>query len=361
MVEPMRCALRVRWSGWFLPIVCVLAAACGASPADVTPSIQFIKVPRAGEGGPNRLEAIEGRVTGARPGQRIVLFARSGVLWWVQPLVNEPFTAVGPDATWRNSTHLGTEYAALLVTADYQPPAQTDTLPPQGGSVLVVATVKGEGPASPPTRTVTFSGYEWQVRKIPSDRGGPNDFDPANVWTDDAGALHLRIAGSPGQWTSAEVILTRSLGYGTYSFVVRDVSHLEPAAALGMFTWDDHGVEQNHRELGVEISRWGDPSSKNAQHVIQPYFVPANVVRFMVPAGRLTHSFRWQPGRVSFKTVLGALGGAASRIVAQNDFTSGVPTPGGESIRINLYVFGYASMPLKNGAEVVIEKFEYLP
>ncbi len=290
----------------------------------------------------------------------MVLYARSGT-WWVQPLVNEPFTAIEPDATWRNSTHLGTEYAALLVTADYRPPARTDALPTEGGAVLAVATVKGEGPASPPARTVTFSGYQWQVRQLPSDRGGPNEYDPANVWTDDDGALHLKIAGRPGQWTSAEVILTRSLGYGTYSFVVRDVSHLEPAAAFGMFTWDDLGVEQNHRELGVEISRWGEPSSQNAQYVIQPYFVPANVTRFTAPAGRLTHSFTWAPGRVSFKTVLGALGGAASRTVAQHDLTSGVPTPGSESIRINLYVFGYASVALKNGAEVVIEKFEYLP
>ena len=356
----MRCASRARWSGWVLLFVCTIAGACATPPASVPPSIQFTKVPRAGGGGPSRLEQIEGRVTGARPGERIVLFARSGG-WWVQPLANEPFTVIDPDGTWRNSTHLGTEYAALLVTADYRPPARTDALPPHGGSVLVVATIKGEGSATAPVRPVTFSGYEWQVRQLSSDRGGPNEFDPANVWTDDGGALHLRIAGRPGQWTSAEVILTRSLGYGTYSFVVRDVSHFEPATALGMFTWDDLGVEQNNREIGVEISRWGDPASKNAQYVIQPYYVPANVARFAAPPGRLTHSFRWQPGRVSFKTVLGALGGAASRIVAQHDMTSGVPTPGTESIRINLYVFGYASIPLKNGAEVVIEKFEYLP
>jgi hypothetical protein len=93
--------------------------------------------------------------------------------------------------------------------------------------------------------------------------------------------------------------------------------------------------------------------------------VAANVARFTAPAGRLTHSFRWEPGRVSFTTILGALGGAAptapERSVARHDLTSGVPTPGTESIRINFYVFGYSSIPLKNGAEVVIEKFEYLP
>jgi hypothetical protein len=115
-----------------------------------------------------------------------------------------------------------------------------------------------------------------------------------------------------------------------------------------MFTWDDLGVEQNHREIGVEMSRWGNPASKNAQYVIQPYYVAANVARFSAPAGRLTHSFRWEPGRVSFKSVLGLLGKGGGRTVAQHDFTSGVPTPGGESIRINLYVFGYSTVRLKN-------------
>lgn len=355
----MDTSTRLLQASWWLLVVSVLAAACDVSRTDVAPSIQFTRVPETGEGGPTRLAPIEGRVVGARPGQRIVLYARSGG-WWVQPLANDPFTTIESDASWRNSTHLGTEYAALLVDASYAPPPRTDELPKAGGSVLVVATAKGQGPADRPVRKLTFSGYEWQIRQVPSDRGGPNEYDPDNAWTDADGALHLRIAGRPGNWTSAEVILTRSLGYGTYSFVVRDVSHLEPAAALGMFTWDDLGVDQNHREVGIEVSRWGDPASKNAQYVIQPYYVPANVARFTAPAGRLTHSFRWESGRVSFKTVLGALGGA-SRSVAQQDLTSGVPTPGSESIRINLYVFGYALVPLKNGAEIVIEKFEYLP
>jgi len=341
----------------FVCVVCLVAGCRGASPAR-TPSIEFVTIPEGGEGGPQRLVKIEGRVTGARPGQRIVLYARSGG-WWVQPLANEPFTTIHADGSWRNDTHVGTEYAALLADAEYRPPARADVLPEAGGQIAAVATTKGVAQGVRPIRTLTFSGYVWQVRQVASDRGGANEFDPSNAWTDPGGALHLRIAGEPGRWTSAEVILTRNLGYGTYSFVVRDVSELEPAAAFSMFTWDDLGVEQNHREMGVEISRWGDPASNNAQYVIQPYYVPANVVRFKAPAGRLVHSFKWQPGRVLFKTVAGP--GRASRVVAEQELTSGVPTPGTETIRINLYVFGYSSIPLKNGAEVVIEKFEYLP
>jgi hypothetical protein len=156
------------------------------------------------------------------------------------------------------------------------------------------------------------------------------------------------------------VSLTRSLGYGTYSFVVRDTSHLEPAAVFGMFTWDYSGADQNYGEFAIEVSRWGDPAIKNAQYIVQPYYVPANVARFLAPPGTVTHSIHWEAGRISFRTVRGSQNGAGDA-VAEHLFTSGVPSHGIESIRMNLYVFGSAKVPLKNGAEVVIEKFEYLP
>jgi hypothetical protein len=128
-----------------------------------------------------------------------------------------------------------------------------------------------------------------------------------------------------------------------------------------MFTWDYAGADQNYREMAVEISRWGDPASKNAQFVVQPYYVAANVARFIVPAGVLTHSFRWEPGRVAFRTVRGSTPRSGARAVAEHVFTSGVPSHGIESVRMNAYVFGSAKVPLEHATEVVIEKFEYLP
>jgi|SRR5271166_2446325 len=67
----------------------------------------------------------------------------------------------------------------------------------------------------------------------------PNEYDPANAWTDEKGYLHLRMAQRNGHWTCAEVSLNRSLGYGTYRFVVQDTAHLRPSAVLGLFTWGD--------------------------------------------------------------------------------------------------------------------------
>ena len=317
-------------------------------------------IPPAAEGGPDERAPIAGRVTGARAGQKIVLFAKAGI-WWVQPTIEEPFTAIQPDSTWTNSTHLGTEYAALLVEPGYRPPPTIEVLPSEGGDVVAVKIVPREKSEQAGPRTLHFSGYEWQVRNVRSNRGGrPNIYSNANAWTDTNGFLHLRIAQNAGEWSCAEVKLSRSLGYGTYRFVVRDVSQLEPAAALSMFTWDEADAGQNHREMNIELARWGDAASKNAQYVVQPYYVPANVVRFNVPPGALTHSLRWQAEQAAFKTVRGAAGDGPS-VVAEHTFTTGVPAPGGESIHLDLYIFGNAKNPLQNNVEVVIEKFEYLP
>jgi hypothetical protein len=343
-----------------LVLCCIPVTGCRHEIPREEPSVQFTTVPPAAVGGTERVAPIGGRATGIRPGQRIVIYTRSGV-WWVQPLTAQPFTAIEPDATWRNTIHLGTEYAALLVDAGYRPANTRDALPALGGGVIAIATVKGTGDLQTrPSKVLTFSGYDWDVRNIPSDRGGPNDYDPDNAWTDAQGLLHLKLARRDGRWTSAEVILRRGLGHGTYSFTVRDVSGLDPAAAMGLLTWDTEGVEQNHRELDIEISQWGDPKVPNAQYVVQPFYVPANVARFTAPPGRLTHSFRWEPGRVAFSTVRGARASGGAR-VAGHEFASGIPIPGGERVRMNLYYFRYAPAPPQKDVEVVIERFLYVP
>jgi hypothetical protein len=338
-------------------IGCASLTGCRMTNADGEPSIEIVRVPPAGDGSPEKLETIEGRVTGARPGQQVVLFALSGV-WWVQPWAEKPFTAIQSDSTWKNSTHPGAAYAALLVDSRYQPPLTANTLPEEGGPVLAVATIKGAQPGFAP-KTLQFSGYQWETRQTASNHGGStNLYDPANVWTDQNGLLHLRIARQHEHWVSAEVKLSRSLGYGSYRFVVQEVSHLEPNAVFAMFTWDDLGPS---REMDIEISRWGEPSDKNAQYVIQPYIVPANTVRFAAPAGPLTYWMDWKPGRVSFKTIRGSTSNKGSRVLAEHVFTSGIPAAGNERIHMNLWEYGSKRHPLQHEFEVVIEKFEFLP
>lgn len=333
---------------------------CGAnSKAAAQPSIEFSRVPQSDPGGRDKHDIIDGRVKGAVPGDRIVLYARNGN-WWVQPLADWPFTVIKPDSNWTSATHLGAEYAALLVKPGFQPTAMLAALPDRGGLISAVATVKGASTA--PSPSIQFSGYEWRVRTAPSDRGGKRlKYDARNAWTDADGAMHLRIAKFSGEWMCAEVSLTRSLGYGKYRFTVRDTSGLQPAAIFGMFTWDYARPDQNFSEVDIEISRWGDPAAKNAQYVIQPHYIPANVSRFAAPSGKLTHSFQWEPGRMTFRTWRGSDHGGTSGVIAQHVFNSGIPSPAIESVRMNLYIWGYSHVPFADGAEVVVERFEYLP
>jgi hypothetical protein len=346
-------------------ITTLLFSLVGCRPAqeNVRPSIQFTKVPPAAQGGRERIDTISGRVAGARPDQRIVIYARSGP-WWVQPWPDKPFIPIQPDSSWTTSTHLGFEYAALLVDPGYHPPPTMDVAPVASGPVAVAEIVKGTGaPQLAPTVPVKFSGYDWDVRTISADRGGLNHlYDGDNAWVDPSGALHIRMKKKGDRWTCAEVVLGRSLGYGTYTMTVRDSSHLEPAAVLAMNTFDQWGGEQNYRELDVEISRWGDATNKNnAQYGVQPFYIPGNVAPFTAPPGTLTHSFHWEPGRVTFRTVRGGSAHAKGSVVSEHVFTSGIPSPGQERLLLGLYGVASDKYPLQKDSEIVLEKFEYLP
>jgi len=354
-------------------LVHVVLAGCHSSPNTSAPTVAFGKVPAAQEShysidiiedGDYTKDIIEGRVTGARPGQRIVVFAKTDGRWGVCRQSGQRFASIEADGRWKASVHLGTQYSALLVDPTYNPPEQTESLPIIGNSVVALAVVNGKGPApEPPSpKVLNFSGYEWKTSTGPIFRAGSrNVFDPANVWTDESRALHLRISGSAEKWTAAEVKLTRNLGYGTYRFQVRDVSHLEPSATLTLITWDGVGTESNRRELDVEFGRWGFLDNDNLHYVVQPYYVPANFIAFRMPAGAYTHSFHWEPGQVTFSTVAGSGNAGAGRVVSQHVFTSGVPSPEAHSVRIALYVFHQGHIPLSHENEAIIDKFEYLP
>ncbi len=344
-------------------VMCLALAGCHQSTKrDVEAKISFTQVPQWSTGDQNEHDVIEGSVRGTRRGQRMVLYSKCGNLWWLQPLLASPFTAILPDKAWRNEVHFGTEYAALLVDPSYHPAAVLRRLPARGGAVAQVAVARGQEKSS--SFFIQFSGFTWRVRWKPSDRGGTsNPYNPNNVYTDRAGALHLDIINRDQRWTCSEVNLIRSLGYGTYSFTVEDTSSLEPAVVFGMFTWDFSTDQQNNREFDINITRWGDPDNRNAEFTLQPTFLSSNVSRFIAPAGKLIHTIVWEPGRVTMITSRASAPAGGSEI-ARHVFTSEVPTPGFESVRMTLYVYSNPkrrSSGLQHRTEVVVDRFQYLP
>jgi hypothetical protein len=103
--------------------------------------------------------------------------------------------------------------------------------------------------------------------------GTHNLFDRENAWTDASGAIHRQIKKKSDRSWCAEILLNRSLGYGTYLVAVRDTSHLESAATFSIVTFEEWGDDQRYSEMDVEVRRWGDATNKNkAQYIIQPFY-----------------------------------------------------------------------------------------
>ncbi len=335
----------------------LVVSSCKTSPPP-PPTILFTKVPDFGVGNATQLDPIEGSVQGARPGEYVVLYAKSGD-WWVQPLGNASLTAIQGDSSWKNRTHPGSNYAALLVKTGYTPRLRMAELPAVGDSVLAITTVQEQAVSTPLGKTILFAGYDWQLRSTENDAGGTrNLYRAENVWLGDDKFLHLRIAGTPGQWTSSALHLRRSLGYGTYRFVVRDLSRMELAAVFAMSMWSSGLTAQ---EMDIEVSKWGEMFTRNAQFVIQPYHLPANTIQFDLPAGTVTFMLRWAPGRATFKAFRGATADWEQVAIREHVFTSGVPMAGEEAVNLNLYVFDNRTNPLRRGTEVTVEAFDYLP
>ena len=345
----------------WLAIMSMLLSGCNSNRSSTKPSIEFTEVPLADPGGPVQMGFIGGRAAHAKPNDSVVIYAHSGI-WWIQPFATESFTKLQPDATWRNATHLGVDYAALLVEPGYHASSRLATLPSVGNGIVAIATTPGKPGKPLPSQKIQFSGYEWNVDHTAVDRGGQlQQYDPANVWTDDKGFLHLRAQEQNGVWTCAEVSLTRSLGYGTYIFIVRDTSQLGPAAALSLYTRDNFSTVDTPNELDIQLSRWGIPASKNAQYIVQPFYDPENVWRFTAPGGVLTHILHWEPGRASFATVVGGTLDPRAPKTDEHIFTTHVPTPAKENAHIDLYNYRRTKdSPLKK-EEVVIERFEFFP
>jgi hypothetical protein len=339
-----------------------LVGGCSRGPSRQAAAIEFSRIPQADAGGRETQDIIEGIVTGAQPGQQIVLYAKSG-RWWVQPLVTHPFTKLGGKSgmKWTNATHLGTDYVAILVEPGYRPPPVLDNLPKVGGPAgsAVIAVVGTKGAAAPPSKTIEFSGYQWRLRDVPSSRGGANNnYSSKNAWTDESGALHMKIAREGNDWSCAEISLTRSLGYGTYKVTVSDASKLDKAVVFTMFTWDYARPDENNGEMDMEYRHWSG-SRENFEYFVSPFYAGQNAIRAYMPPATLIHSLRWEPGRATFRTVRAS--DPASKVVAENIFTSGIPVHGIESFRMCFYIDRFHGLPSQEGSEVVIEKFEYFP
>jgi hypothetical protein len=119
--------------------------------------------------------------------------------------------------------------------------------------------------------TVKFSGYEWNVR---TGRGGPgpNVWEEKNVWLDESGGLHLKIAQHVGKWSCAEVTMRNKLELGRYEFQIKGaIDRLDDNVVLGLFNYptSDVGPDATH-EIDIEFARWGQAGNPIGNYTVWP-------------------------------------------------------------------------------------------
>lgn len=209
---------------------------------------------------------------------------------------------------------------------------------------------------------VTWGGASWQVKTSTAAVGpGPNIFSKANVNVDASGFLHLRIAkDAQNRWTTSEVIVPTSQGYGTYAFTVATpLDRLDRNVVLGLFTWSDR-AQYAHREIDFEAARWGNAADPtNAQFVVQPYDKPNHLARFtLTNAVRTVQQFTWRAGEVTFVSRRLDTGATVATYVYRG---SDVPKPGDERVRLNLWLYGGSAPSDGQPVEIVVEAFAFAP
>jgi len=289
--------------------------------------------------------------------------------WWTKPTFSAPLTPLQPDKTWTTDITTGgadptaTRIAAFLVPVTYTPPqvAGLSSLPDELTATAVAYT---EVERIRPVKELVFAGRTWWIKEANSRVGpGPNLFSADHAWVDTEGALHLKIDRRDGRWRCAEVVSQEPLGYGRYTFhLASRVDQLDANVVLGLFTWDDDPAF-THREIDIELSRWGDPANEIGQFVIQPFQDPSRIFRFpWTQAGEAsTHWFDWRDRQVSFGSHPGQV--AAMPDAAQWQFTGPeIPPPGpGTNARMNLWLLNGQAPLDEQAIEVVVSDFQFEP
>ncbi len=360
-------------------VILILAAWRGGekptpTPTQSSPEISFTRVPPIGS-----LANLEGEARNADPATFVVaVYILVGDAWWSKPTAGQPTVPIQPDGTWAadittgGSDAFATEILAFLLPVGGSPPICNPCYERPNPSGAVASTQVDR------ERLLPFDGREWRVKRrdVPSGPG-PNLFSDRaeDVFVDSEG-LHLTLTHREEKWYCTEVVLTESLGYGTYVFGTQgrlDVQ--DPNLVAGLFTYEMDSPIPGDRELDIEFTRWGEAGNPtNAQFVIQPCALcpgcgPERCDRFLAAlsaqANEMTHVMEWTPGAVTFRSYLGEYLDStppAEALIHEKTYTGAqVPAPDNEKVRVNYWLhLGHAPV---NGqeAEFVLTGFRFTP
>ncbi|MBL7086305.1 MAG: T9SS type A sorting domain-containing protein [Candidatus Cloacimonetes bacterium] len=213
-------------------------------------------------------------------------------------------------------------------------------------------------------RIINFAGREWIVK---SGYGGPGpnywSDSEENVWIDDNGWLHLKIRNEYGTWYCSEVYTNGFTQYGMHRFyIISRLDSLDKNVVFAPFLYKDDTTE-----VDIEFAKWGlDNPSFNAQYVVQPWYHPGNLERFLIQLNGTytTHYMDWYSSLIEFKSIHGHYEQPPNPdyLIHEWLYTGNDIPQKEESLRVHINLWLYQGNPPSNSEEVeVIIKDADLP
>ncbi|MES2063779.1 MAG: glycoside hydrolase family 16 protein [Bacteroidota bacterium] len=254
--------------------------------------------------------------------------------------------------------------AALLFTACQKEKATV--APP------ISAKPAGEVAVTPESKlrtnaTISWSGYTWNVKAPTGTAGpGPNYWNPANVWVDTNGWLHLKISKNltNNHWECAEISSTQNFGYGTYQWQIDGpIATFDKNIVLGLF---DYSGNDGRDEIDIEFARWGNSAWPNLNYTIfpkagDPPAAASYSTEFTSPGGTYTtHRFKRTSTSVVFKSLYGFYDDDTNLFLTKTFNSPGTSISTlSMPVLLNLWCFNGLAPSNGQGVEVVIHNFKF--
>ena len=168
-----------------------------------------------------------------------------------------------------------------------------------GPAPSVIPAIATNTPRFTPDAAV-WMGRHWRITH--GGMAGVAQGDPANVFVDAHGYLHLRIARRNRAWTAAEMFSQSRMGFGTYQWQVQgDIYKMDKSTVLALFPYGPAahiGVDAEN-EIDTEFSQWNGTCHCNADFTVYP----STGHRFKRGASSWEDNFTIRPGGSALTTV----------------------------------------------------------
>jgi hypothetical protein len=106
---------------------------------------------------------------------------------------------------------------------------------------------------------LSWKGRTWSVTT--GGMAGVAKGDPANIFVDQNGYLHLRIINRGGTYTASELFSQDRIGFGTYQWQIQGhVDNMDKSTVLGLFPYGPKagiGVDAEN-EIDIESPKWNN-------------------------------------------------------------------------------------------------------